>query len=362
MPVLARSLIVAALVLGLCELGSAAPQKRKPARRAPAAGERADDAPPLCPITFARNPQPQRPPARSMPEMFERMADSFMRSPATGFQDWVAELGRMDGPGLEGVTLSPAEERQAGKQARDEYLRQAAAKSYRVVNDPEKLKYLRELVEGLAKHMTHRARYPILDITLIDAPLADGRSFPGGCLVFTTALLDEPDEATVAGVVAHELAHLDLGHLYEYARRGKLAESTSNRPPGMGADFDQFFTRQMALFGMLMNPFRPEHEHAADCAATTWLYLDGYDPKGLVAFFERMHGQQQDQPDNPFFNFGRSHPFTLDRRAHVMRRLLQLQDWRRRNDLGLFAENLRTRKSRYRVQAEANANRAENDR
>src|SRR5579859_1821184 len=101
--------------------------------------------------------------------------------------------------------------------------------------------------------MKHRARYPSIDVTLVDARVPDGQSFPGGSLVFTSALLDEPDEATVAGVVAHELAHLDRGHLYEYARRDKLAAATYSRPPGMGGDFDQFFTRQMALFGLLMN-------------------------------------------------------------------------------------------------------------
>ena len=79
--------------------------------------------------------------------------------------------------------------------------------------------------------MSHRDRYPNIDVTLIDAPIPDGQSFPGGFLVFTTALLDEPDEATVAGVVAHELAHLDRGHLFSYARRSKLAETTYRNPP-----------------------------------------------------------------------------------------------------------------------------------
>src|SRR5206468_4948961 len=126
----------------------------------------------------------------------------------------------------------------------------------RVVRDPKKVDYFKALVERFSDRMARRDRYPSIEMTLIDAPIPDGQSFPGGFLVFTTALLDEPDEATVAGVVAHELAHLERGHLYEYARRGKLAEATYNRPAGAGLDFDQFMTRQMALFGLLMNPFR----------------------------------------------------------------------------------------------------------
>ena len=221
------------------------------------------------------------------------------------------------------------------------YLDRAASKGYRVVNDPKKLAYLKALVARFSERMAHRDRYPTIEVTLIDAPVPDGQSFPGGFLAFTTALLDEPDEATVAGVVAHELAHLERGHLYSYARRSKLAEATYRNPPGGNADFNQFFTRQAALIGLMMNPFRPEHESEADCTSTTWLYLEGYDPRGLVGFFERMHRRNNDQPDNPFFSFGRTHPFSLDRKQDVLDRLAQLRRWKRKDDLGLYADNLR---------------------
>src|SRR5262249_54222430 len=154
----------------------------------------------------------------------------------------------------------------------------------------------------------NRARYHEIDVNLIDADAADGQSFPGGFLVFTTGLLNEPDEATVAGVVAHELAHLDLGHLYNYARRDKLAAATYTNAGADGGprQLDQFMTRQMALFGLLMNPYRPEHESEADCCSVTWLYQEGYDPVALVEFFERLHRRLRDEPVPPFFAFGRT--------------------------------------------------------
>jgi len=205
--------------------------------------------------------------------------------------------------------------------------------------------------------MRNRERYPRIDITLIEAPVPDGQSFPGGFVLFTTALLEEPDEATVAAVVAHELAHLDRGHLYGSARRDKLAEATFAAPPGSrfgGPTLDQFFVRGMTLFGLMMNPYRPEHEHEADCLAATWLYLEGYDPTALVEFFERLHVRLRDQPadDNPFvpFQFGRSHPFSLERRDHVQARLAQLRRWRDR-DLGRFPEALEGLSSRFGARA-----------
>lgn len=284
-----------------------------------------------------------------MPEFFARMGEQFARDPSQGFQNVLGELADLEGPALNGVRLSYEEERAAGEKTRLEYLRRAFLKGYTPNHDPDLRKYVRELVEGLSKHMTTRSRYKDIEISLLDAPIADGQSFPGGMLVFTTALFEEADEATVAGVVAHELAHLECRHLYNYARRSKLAEETYSRPPGSGADFDQFFQRQMALFGLMMNPFRPEHEHEADCVSVTWLYQDGYDPKALMRFFERLHDRRNDAPDSPFM-FGRTHPFSLDRRDSVRARMAQLQRWKPRNDLGLYPDNLRRRVSRYHIE------------
>jgi beta-barrel assembly-enhancing protease len=310
-------------------------QASKAARKVP---RRDPEAPPPC---LGSTRVAASPPARTMPELFDRMMQGMARDPARGFAGFLGELANLEGPALEGVTLTIAEERQAGLKTRADYLDRAAAQGFRVVNDQKRLDYLRALVARFSGRMSRRDRYPVVEVTLIDAPIPDGQSFPGGFVAFTTGLLDEPDEATVASVVAHELAHLDRGHLYGYARRSKLAEATYRNPPGGNASFDQFFTRQAALMGLMMNPFRPEHESEADCTSVTWLYQEGYDPRALVGFLERMHRRNNDQPANPFFEFGRTHPYSLDRRRDVLDRLAQLRRWKRRDDLGLFADNLR---------------------
>lgn len=273
-----------------------------------------------------------------MPEMFDRMMESFQRNPAGGFQDFAAEMG--DAAVAE-VALDVVEERRLGKMARADYLREANQRGFPLVEDPARVRYLQDLVATFATRMQHRARYPEIAVQLIDAPDADGQSFPGGYLVFTTGLLKEPDEATVAGVVAHELAHLDRGHLFDRARRYKLS-TVAFQPPGPGATFDQFMVRGFGALGAMLAPFGPEQELEADCTAVTWMYQEGYDPRALVGFFERLHAKLQDRPDdNPFFRFGRTHPYSLDRRREVLDRTAQLRRWRLRRDLGLYPENLR---------------------
>lgn len=302
---------------------------------------------PACPlhrskvaVNRRRPPSPVMP-GGAMPDMFSRMAESFARNPAGGFFDFVHGLSDLEGPALEGIRLSLAEERTVGRQVRMEYLKRAADRGYPILDDKQKQRYIESLVERLSRRMKNRSRYPQIDVTLIDAPIADGQAFPGGSIVLTSALLDEPDEATVAGVVAHELAHLDLGHLYGYAKRSKLAEATYANMTNTPAGFDRFFERQFALFGLMMNPYRPEHESDADCNAATWLFREGYDPGALAGFFERLHRRIGDRPIDPNFAFGQSHPYSLDRRQHIRRRSEQLKRWQPQAELGLYPENLR---------------------
>lgn len=296
----------------------------------------AQPAPPMIPVPPGMPPQ--------MAEMFQRMNRAMSANPAMGFQTFVDDLSRMEGQALRDVRLTVQEERTIGREGLRQFLTAADQQGHREVVDEAKLKYLRDLTQQMAAHMKNGDRYPDLEVHLVDAPEPDGQCFPGGFLVFTTGLLEQPDEATVAGVVAHELAHLDLGHVYQYAKRTRLAESTFQRSQ---ADFGQFFTRGMTMFGLMMSPFRPEHESAADCAAATWLYQEGYDPMALVRFFERLADRNQEARFRDFsmFSLGRSHPYSLDRRREVLERLEQLQGWRPKA-LELYPDNLRALRAR----------------
>jgi beta-barrel assembly-enhancing protease len=320
-------------------MAKAKPKIKAPGKSASKRGQLVDEPPPCEHMISARTQATTARPPQTMEDSFSRMMEQMANNPDGGFSEVMKDQERT---ALSEIVLSPAEERRIGRKAHDEFLRRAKLQGSPVVTDPAQLKYLRDLVANLAMHMKNRARYPSLDVTILDVAISDGQSFPGGFFVFTTALLNEPDEATVAGVVAHELAHLDRGHLFEYAKREKLGETAFNpdSPSGMPRP-DQFMSRGMALGSLMMNPFRPEHEHEADCVATTWLYLEGYSPLGLTGFLERLNRRNRDQPDLPFFRIARSHPSSLDRRDAVLERLSQLQHWKARNDLKLYPDNLK---------------------
>ena len=275
-----------------------------------------------------------------MPEMFDRMMADAARDPAGGF---AGVLKDHEAAAMRATTLSAREERQIGLRQREEFLNSMKANGFPIARDARSQAYLEALVNRLAGRMKNRARYPKIDVFLITSPVPDGQAIAGGSVVFTTALLDEPDEATVAGVVAHELAHLDRGHVFEYAKREKLAQTAFS---GGMPDPSAMMTRGMALGSLMMDPYRPEHEHEADCTAATWLYQDGYSPHGLADFFNRMHRRNRDRPDTAFWKVARWHPYSLDRREAVLERLTQLQRWKPRDDLKLYPDNLARRSAR----------------
>ena len=288
-----------------------------------------------------------------MASILDEMSRSMADDPAGGFGAFLADH---EDRTLDQISLNADEERRIGSAMQTDYLRQAAAQGVGIANDPRGLAYLRELVESIAPRMARRGRYPKLSVTLIDSPIADAQAFPGGLFVFTTAVLSEPDEATVAGIVAHELAHLDLGHLDFFAKRIKLASRGFAPDAGQGFgfgpggfDLDAMMDRGLALGSQFANPFRPEQELAADCRATTWMFLEGYDPSALAEFFERLHARQGVGPNFPVGM--QSHPPSLARRAEVLKRLAQLRRWRPGSSLGRYPDRLKAREAQKRTRA-----------
>ncbi len=332
--------------IGQAGQGVANARRRRGRPRPVAGGERVDPAnvelPPVCPhhLEPAR-PAPAAAGNGNPAAVFEQMANRFAENPAGGMPSILRDQEVAE---LQGRPLNVEEERRIGRSRRERYVADAARRGFALNGNARDLAYLRSLVDRFQGHMVHGDRYPRIEIALIDAPMPDGHAFPGGSVVFTTGLLETADEATVAGVVAHELAHLDLGHVEYYARREHFAANAfSGNDPREFADPTRMMRKGMAIGSLFANPYLPEHELAADCQATTWMYLEGYDPKALARFFEGLNRRLRDQPDGRFVPSWRSHPYSLDRRDEVLDRLEQLQRWRPRQDLGLFPDRLRGR-------------------
>ena len=276
--------------------------------------------------------------------------------PAMPFGDPELMFDRMFGPpsqeekeSLSKIEVSVREERQMGQAALDAYLAALRAQNIQVIRRGKDVAYLRDLVSTIQPLMANRRRYPTIQVLLADSPRIDARSFPGGSLVFFRGLLESAgSEAALVGIVGHELAHLDRGHVLDRARRMKLAQQTfSGQIRGMS--LGEFFSLGTTSLKMWTRPFQPEDELEADRDGARFAYRAGYDPREMARLLLEIRQRQGGQPV-PLPSFLESHPAPGDRHKAVMEVYEELHRKDPKQGLYVGKENLRQRVARKELQ------------
>ncbi len=133
------------------------------------------------------------------------------------------------------------------------------------------------------------------EFNLVEDDLVNAWAMPGGKVVVYTGLLPVAvDEAGLAVVMGHEVAHAIAGHGNERMTQGlltqlggvALSEALKNKPDA---------TRNLFLgaYGLgatvgVMLPFSRTHESEADHMGLIFMAMGGYDPNVAVDFWERM--------------------------------------------------------------------------
>lgn len=177
--------------------------------------------------------------------------------------------------GLERIT--PREEMAIGRQ----WLKDIGRKE-RVgeENDPRVVRIIERLLA------TGKLRFPQYRVSRLDSPAVNAMALPGGYILTTRGLMSQPDlsEEELAGILAHEIGHVELGHSRKaLVRSGRkqallLLLSIVGRNPGMAGQ----------LAGSLVElGISRESEIEADDFAVALLRRAGYPPEGLLRFFRR---------------------------------------------------------------------------
>lgn len=156
--------------------------------------------------------------------------------------------------------------------------------------------------------------------TIVD-PNINAFALPGGYIGVNTGLiLASESESELAGVIAHEVAHVKQRHIarmYEHMGRVKLSTiagliasvvlATQNPEAGTGAMAATLAGSQQAMIN-----FTREHEREADFIGINAMASAGYDPMGMPSFFNRM------QQDTRFYGrwipkYLLTHPLSTER-------------------------------------------------
>ena len=193
-----------------------------------------------------------------------------------------------------------------GKQLAQEIERQA-----KIIDDPIIAEYVNRVGQNLVRNSDAKVPFTI---KVIDSEEVNAFALPGGFFFVNTGLvLKAESEAELAGVMAHEIAHVAARHGTKQATRGELINIASIPLIFMGG-WTGYAIRQGAGLAIPMGflTFSRGFEREADDLGLQYLYKSGYDPLAFVDFFEKIGSLERKKPGSLAKVFS-THPMTDDR-------------------------------------------------
>ncbi len=203
---------------------------------------------------------------------------------------------------------SQEKEVQIGRQLALEVEQQA-----KMVVDPVVTEYVNRVGQNVVLHSD--AKIPFT-IKVIDSDEVNAFALPGGFFFVNKGLLLAADnEAELAGVMAHEIAHVTARHAMENQGKGTLLQYGMLAGILFGGGIASSvlqnaggITQAMAFF-----KFSRNSEGEADRLGVQYLYASGYDPTAMSTMFEKLASQNRKKPGTLSKLFS-SHPQSVDRR------------------------------------------------
>ena len=207
---------------------------------------------------------------------------------------------------------STEKEVRQGREAAAEVDRQA-----KFVDDPMITEYVNRVGQNIVLHSDAKVPFTI---KVIDSDEVNAFALPGGFFYVNKGLLLAADnEAELAGVMAHEIAHVAARHAVENQTKASLIEYGAlagsiflGGVPGMIYQN----TAGIGLLGIFMK-FSRSAEEEADKLGVQYMYAAGYDPGAMATMFEKLEAKNKKKPGLISRAFA-SHPAPPDRRASAL--------------------------------------------
>jgi len=183
--------------------------------------------------------------------------------------------------------------------------------SSKMVSDPVVTEYVNRLGQNLVRNSD--AQVPFV-FKIIDSDVVNAMSLPGGFVYVDSATILAADgEAELAGVMAHEIAHVCARHSTRQMTRAQYANFATIPLifVGGGIGYAAYEAAGLALPITFLS-FQRGFEAEADYLGLQYMYKAGYDPQSFVSFFEKLQAMEKKKPGTLAKTFA-SHPQTPDR-------------------------------------------------
>ena len=185
------------------------------------------------------------------------------------------------------VGLSDAQQMQLGSQ---EYAKTLRENRSRIVSSGPQYVGVQRVARRIEAVAGRDKPAFVWKVTLIRKNVANAYCVPGGKIVVYTGILPlTENDAGLATVLGHEVAHATAEHVAERIEWQHLTEIAAAIIAGGVAFTPAQFVRLQALIGVgAALPFSRSQESEADHIGLVYMARAGYDPRQAVAFWKRM--------------------------------------------------------------------------
>ncbi|MBS1798921.1 MAG: M48 family metalloprotease [Acidobacteria bacterium] len=246
-----------------------------------------------------------KPKADSLPSPGENLDPHIKK----GSEDDVDAIGtrNIGGRGL-GNWYSTDSEIRMGKQYSMEI-----EKSAHMVTDPVIVEYVNRVGQNIVKNSDCKVPFTI---KIIDSDEINAMALPGGFFYVNSGLILAADEeAELAGVMAHETAHVCAHHAARQMTKMNMAQIGSIPliifTSGTWTGYGIYEATQLAI-PIAFLKFSRADEAEADWLGLQYMYKTGYDPQAFIQFFEKLDALEKHKPGTLAKVFS-DHPQTPDR-------------------------------------------------
>ena len=203
-------------------------------------------------------------------------------------------------------------------------LAQEVERSAKLIDDPVVTEYVNRVGQNLVRNSDAKVPFTI---KVIDSDEVNAFALPGGFFYVNSGLiLRAQEESELAGVMAHEIAHVAARHGTKQATKGDLVQIGMIPAmifiPYTWAGYAAYQGMNL-LIPMTFLKFSRDAEREADFLGLQYMYKAGYDPNSYVTFFERIQADEKRRPGTIGKAFS-THPPTPERIENTQKEIARI--------------------------------------